>query len=86
MGLGRMALAFLIDCGGATYLAERMVQDQLDVGRLYRVADAPVIDRQVYAVSPVASERHGILEQALQYLAAPQAAKPAARATSGAVL
>lgn len=65
MGLGRMALAFLLHNGGATYLAELMVSEYLAMGRLHRVDDAPVIDRQVYVVYPLASERKPLLEQAL---------------------
>ncbi len=65
MGLGRMALAFLLQNGGATYLAEQMVSESLQSGRLYRVEDAPVIDRQVYAVYPLSSDRKALLEQVL---------------------
>ncbi len=68
MGLGRMALAFLLSNGGATYLAEQMVSEYLSSGRLYRVEDAPMIDRQVYAVYPLASERKALLEQVLGFL------------------
>lgn len=68
MGLGRMALAFLLNNGGATYLAEQMVSEYLSSGRLYRVEDAPMIDRQVYAVYPLASERKALLEQVLGFL------------------
>jgi len=69
MGLGRMALAFLLSNGGATYLAEQMVSEYLQSGRLYRVEDAPAIDRQVYAVYPLASERKTLLEQVLGFFA-----------------
>jgi DNA-binding transcriptional LysR family regulator len=69
MGLGRMALAFLLHSGGATYLAEQMVSEQLASGRLHRVDDAPIIDRQVYVVYPLASERKPLLEQALSLFA-----------------
>ena len=68
MGLGRMALAFLLYNGGAVYLAEQMVSEHLQLGRLYRVEDAPVIDRQVHAVYPLASERKTLLEQVLSFL------------------
>lgn len=68
MGLGRMALAFLLHNGGATYLAEQMVSESLQSGRLYRVEDAPVIDRQVYAVYPLSSDRKALLEQVLIFV------------------
>ena len=75
MGLGRMALAFLLSNGGATYLAEQMVNEYLQSERLYRVQDAPVIDRQVYAVYPLASERKALLEQVLGFFAPGQSTR-----------
>ena len=74
MGLGRMAQSFLLSNGGATYLAEQMADEALQSGRLHRVDDAPVIDRQVYAVYPLASERKTLLEQALGLMAPHSAA------------
>lgn len=70
MGLGRMALAFLLECGGASYLAEPMVRTHLKGGRLHCVQDAPEIDRPVYAVTPhaMAADRRAVLEQALDSL------------------
>ena len=65
MGLGRLALVFLLHHGGATYLAEQMVSEYLQSGRLHRVHDAPVIDRQVYVVYPLASARRALLEEVL---------------------
>ncbi len=85
MGLGRMALAFLLHNGGATYLAEQMVSEHLASGRLHRVDDAPVIDRQVYVVYPLASERKLLLEQALDLLAPRQPATTATRAAEPAL-
>jgi LysR family transcriptional regulator, flagellar master operon regulator len=70
IGLGRMALAFLLDCGGVAYLAERMVEEHLQDGRLHRVEDAPVIDRQAYAVYGLKCERRSWVEEALNYLGA----------------
>jgi DNA-binding transcriptional LysR family regulator len=85
MGLGRMALAFLLHNGGATYLAEQMVNEHLASGRLHRVDDAPVIDRQVYVVYPLASERKPLLEQALSVLALRPPANTAAHAVEPAL-
>lgn len=68
VSLGRMALAFLLECGGATYLAQPMVDEHLKSGRLYQVVDAPTIDRQVYAVYPHAVERRALIEDALRLL------------------
>lgn len=65
MELGHMALAFILHNGGCTYLAEQMVSEHLQSGRLHRVNDAPMIDRQVYVVYPLASARRALLEQVL---------------------
>jgi DNA-binding transcriptional LysR family regulator len=65
MGLGRMALAFLLEHGGAAYLAYGMVASHLEAGRLHLVAQAPVIDRKVYAVTVSGHERRQLLERLL---------------------
>ena len=63
-----MSLAFLLDCGGSSYLPEELVAEYLKTGRLFKVSDAPIIDRRVYAVYQAQGERHGIVEEALGYL------------------
>ncbi|MDE2089734.1 MAG: LysR family transcriptional regulator [Gammaproteobacteria bacterium] len=68
VGLGRMALAFLLNCGGAAYLVEPMVRDYLRRRKLHPVADAPVIHRQVYAVFPHRGARSALVLKALSYL------------------
>ncbi len=47
---GGMALDLLRRDGGSAYLARQMAGDALDRGELHLVADAPVIERQAYAV------------------------------------
>jgi len=74
VGLGRMALAYILECGGATYLSRRMVSEYLESGRLYPVPDAPVIDRQVYAVYPRGTERRALLDEVLTLLTPVKAA------------
>lgn len=69
MGLGRMALAFLLECGGAAFLAEQMVNRHIEDGLLHPVADAPIIEREVYVAYAQASARRDAVEQALEYLA-----------------
>lgn len=68
LGQGRMALAYVLECGGAAYLAERMVQEHVRDGRLFRVKDAPVIDRQAYAVYELAHERRALMQEVLESL------------------
>lgn len=68
MGLGRMALAYLLECGGTAYLAEPMVREYIDTGKLHTVSDAPTIERQVFAVFAQHSERHDLVQQAMATL------------------
>ncbi len=82
MDLGRMALAFLLQNGGATYLAEQMVSEHLKAGRLYRVDDAAAIDRQVYAVYPSSTERQALLQQVLGFFTLNRSAWERARVVS----
>lgn len=49
-GSGGLAYDLIQQQGGTAYLAEPMVADALEQGRLFRVADAPVLERQVYLV------------------------------------
>jgi len=68
MSIAHAALAFLLDCGGSSYLPEQLVAEHLKAGRLYKVSDAPIIDRRVYAVYQGHGDRRGFVEEALGYL------------------
>lgn len=68
MGIGHVALAFLLECGGSAYLPEELVAEHLRAGRLFQVKDAPVIDRRVYAIYQGHGERRTFVEEALAYL------------------
>ncbi|MDY6979700.1 MAG: LysR family transcriptional regulator [Pseudomonadota bacterium] len=65
IGQGRIALDFILNCGGSAYLAEQMVQPHLDAGRLQRIDDAPVIERSAYAVYNSQNEKLDLIEQLL---------------------
>lgn len=65
IGQGGIALAFILNNGGSAYLAESMVQPYLDRGELYRVEDAPVIERTAYAVYNSQNAKTDLLEQLL---------------------
>jgi DNA-binding transcriptional LysR family regulator len=47
---GEVAIGMLMDRGGAAYLPEEMVRDQVEEGRLFLVEDAPEINRLAYIV------------------------------------
>lgn len=65
IGQGRSALEFILDCGGSAYLAEPMVAPYLADGRLYRVEDAPIIERTAYAIYNRNNEKSELIEQLL---------------------
>lgn len=65
IGQGRIALEFMLNCGGSAYLAEPMVAPYLDEGRLYHVEDAPVIERTAYAIYNRQNEKAELIEQLL---------------------
>ena len=64
---GHVAMAFLLECGGCAYLPEQLVAEHLKTERLYKVNDAPVIDRRVYAVYQGYGERRVFVEETLAY-------------------
>ncbi len=64
---GAIALNFMLACGGAAYLAEQTVAPLLASGRLYRVQDAPVIERGAFAVYPRRSARLDLIKQVIDY-------------------
>lgn len=66
-GLGRIARTFLLEHGGAAYLALPMVQHDLELNRLFRIEDAPAIDRSAYASYVVGSEKLKLISQTLEY-------------------
>jgi len=69
LGLGRMAHEFLLSVGGSAYLAEPMVKHDLQNKRLFKVSDAPVIERSAFAVYSERSENQDIIESALALFA-----------------
>lgn len=83
LGPGRMALDFLLGCGGAAYCVEEMVQEALASGRLFRVSGAPVFNQRVYAVYRHLGARRAMLEQALTLLASAPATPAPERAAAG---
>ena len=66
-GLGRMARDYLLCNGGSAYLAESMVTEYLDKGELFRVADAPVIERSASAIYSGRSDKHELIGHLLEY-------------------
>jgi DNA-binding transcriptional LysR family regulator len=67
--LGRMAKDLLLSLGGSAYLSEPMVRAELQQGRLFRVKNAPRIERQAYASYLATADKQKLLQQALAYFA-----------------
>lgn len=65
-GVGRIALGFLSNCGGAAYLPEAMVSGQLG-SSLFIVEDAPVIHKDAYAVYSQTSSKRETIENVLTW-------------------
>ena len=60
-----MALHHLQELGGAAYLPESLIQDQLARGELFLVNDAPVFELTVFAMYPVRSARSHLIREVL---------------------
>lgn len=65
-GVGRIALSFLNNCGGAAYLPEAMVSEYLD-SSLFRVSDAPAVYKNVYAIYSQSSIKRDTIESVLNW-------------------
>ena len=62
--VGRIALNFMKNCGGSAYLPEAMVIDQLG-SSLFKVEDAPIIQKEAYALYSQTSSKKEAIEKAL---------------------
>ncbi len=49
-GIGAIALAYLLEFGGAGYFPTRVLKPHLDTGKLHRIPDAPEFSRPAFAV------------------------------------
>ncbi|MGD8912750.1 MAG: LysR family transcriptional regulator [Candidatus Thiodiazotropha sp.] len=65
---GALALDLMMASGGSAYLARQMVQHELESGRLFTVADAPVIERAAFAIYRPENEVNDSLRFALETL------------------
>jgi len=62
----KMALEYISLIGGSAYLPRRKVTQDIELGLLHEVNDAPVFSRQAYATFPVRSPRLELIEKSLQ--------------------
>lgn len=68
VGPGRVARALILGRGGSAYIAEPLIAEDLAQDRLHLVADAPVIEREAFAVYPREAENRACIEKALEML------------------
>ena len=68
VGLGAIAYSFLIQRGGAAYLPAPLVQQDIESGKLFRVVEAPVFRRPVYALHNASSTREATILAAISAL------------------
>lgn len=67
-GSGGLAYDLILNRGGSAYLAEQMVSEALQQGLLFRVAEAPVLERQIYLVVRPEDERRKPVRNAIAHL------------------
>ncbi len=65
VGQAKIALNHLLKIGGSAYLPARMVADDITLGQLHLVQDAPTFEHCAYAVYPVRSAKAALIKQAL---------------------
>jgi len=65
VGQAKIALTHLLRIGGSAYLPARMVSDDIAVGQLHIVKDAPTVELTAHAVYPVRSAKIDLINKAL---------------------
>lgn len=67
--LARIALDFILCHGGSAYLPYRLVHEHLDSGALTHLADAPVIQRPIFAIYHKENRFSDDIEQMIKIIA-----------------
>jgi DNA-binding transcriptional LysR family regulator len=60
-----VALEFIVEFGGAAYLASREITEELKDGELFLVKGAKSIERSVYAIHPVRTDRQQLIDEVI---------------------
>ena len=71
-GLGTIGYSILVQRGGAAFLPASLVEKDLESKRLYRVQEAPVFQRPVYALYQTSSVREKTILKAVSLLSSTQ--------------
>ncbi|WP_111979427.1 LysR substrate-binding domain-containing protein [Algibacillus agarilyticus] len=59
----RVALNYILHSGGAAYLPQQMINEYLDE-QLFIIEDAPILQREIYALSLIKSQRQALIDKA----------------------
>ncbi len=68
VGLGALGLEYILQNGGSGYFPIRVVQPWIDQAKLFRVDNAPSVQRPAYMVYPATARDPGSLDFALRGL------------------
>lgn len=68
LDLAHAAHEFLLEYGGAAYLPQSLVTQDLRRRRLYRITDAPAMELNPYAVFRGGDEKQGVLQRLVGFL------------------
>ncbi len=61
----KVAMDFILEFGGAAYLSSREITDEIKQGELFLVKGAKPIERTVYAIHPVRTERADLIAEVI---------------------
>lgn len=65
---GRVALNLMLNCGGAAYLPQSVVQPMLDAQQIFMVRGAPVIEMTAFAAYSLHGEHRDLIKELLSRL------------------
>lgn len=68
MSHGSLALQYILRQGGTAYLPQQWVEAYIKNGTLYQVSEAPLIEREIYAIWRTDNERLEVISRLLQIL------------------
>jgi len=68
MSLGALAFSHLLSHEGAAYLAEQVLESPAGKQRLFRVEQAPVVERTAYAAYRPGTDREPVIQQTIALL------------------
>jgi len=71
MSHGALAMSYLLHQQGAAYFPVDWAETLIEQGKLYKIEDAPIIEREIYAIWRTGNERQPVINDVLALLRAP---------------